>query len=121
MPYFSFTRLSDRKPSFAMHDRTFACLAKSLVSGPLKDTDLDLMKCSTADPTLDGIVGHGAFGSNKPAQHVLCLYFDDVFAKDTAAKIKRTLATAHGLGTGLSVKADLYTCIGLDSKVRRRF
>jgi hypothetical protein len=29
----------------------------------------------------------------------------------------RTLATAHGLGKGLTVKADLYTCIGLDSKV----
>jgi hypothetical protein len=31
----------------------------------------------------------------------------------------RTLARAHGLGKGLTVKADLYTCIGLDSKVYR--
>lgn len=76
------------------------------------------MKCSTVDPTSHSIVGHGDFGGGREAQHVICLYFDDVFAKDKSAKIMRTLVTAHGFGKGLTVKADLYTCIGLDSKVR---
>jgi hypothetical protein len=61
--------------------RTFSLLAKSLVSGPLKETELDHMKCSTVDPSESGIIGHGGFGGAKEAQHVICLYFDDVFAE----------------------------------------
>lgn len=41
-----------------------------------------------------------------------------MFDKARAAAIIRTLATSHGIGKGLTVKADLYTMIGLDSKVR---
>lgn len=40
-----------------------------------------------------------------------------MFDKETAISILRVLAKEHGLGKGLTCKADLYTLIGIDSKV----
>ncbi|KAL7409441.1 hypothetical protein BDY24DRAFT_403090 [Mrakia frigida] len=85
-------------------DATFAALAKSLVDGPLSRTECRLMKVATC-PRFD----------EEHYQHVICLYYPNVYDKKASEEILRTVAENHGIELS-SVKSDLYTILGLDSK-----
>ncbi|KAF9485978.1 hypothetical protein BDN70DRAFT_366948 [Pholiota conissans] len=85
-------------------DAIWSSIASSIVSGPLHSTPAYLTKVSTSSED-----------ENSRGQHLICVYFPDVFDKAKVTEVMKVLLRNHG-ATLSGVKADLYTHIGIDSK-----
>ncbi|CAA7258992.1 unnamed protein product [Cyclocybe aegerita] len=85
-------------------DLIWSGIATSLVSGPLHSTPAYLAKVSTSSES-----------ESSNAQHLICVYFPDVYDKDSVTEIMKVLLRNHGVNLS-GVKSDLYTVVGIDSK-----
>lgn len=98
-------RLFFKKPDFV--DSTFKTLAYSLIDGPLSKTTLSTVtgvKAACCDTIRDG------------EEHMVALYFDDVWSKDAAREVAEIVIRHHSQFSR-GCKADIYTLLGIDSKV----
>lgn len=98
-------------------DAVFAKLARSIIDGPLSklpNAKCHTIKSATADPQTGSSSSRG-----KEQMWLICLYFDNVWNVDHAKEVLECVVKEHGFMPN-SVKADLYTIIGLDSNVSCR-
>jgi len=87
-------------------DITFRKLAESLISGPLAETNVTAVRCTTTPlSTMEG----------QENRYSITVHFPNVYNADEARSLMKHLLRRHGLKlTG--VKPDMYSAIQLDSK-----
>lgn len=106
-------------------DAVFAKLAKSVIDGPLSklpNTKVHTIKVATADVMQNSTSASSSSSNNRgrKQQWLICVYFDVVWNEEHAKEVLECLVKEHG-DIPNSVKADLYTSIGLDSHVSARY